>query len=458
MRRATWAWLCAIVLLSSNTSHAGAPKLGAATLAGGQLEAHDKSVIAGAAGARVRIEQAELSAAPATIFRLGAYVKLPVPRGATPLVRTRVIIVERGRVDVSLPIVKRPSFACLVVGPDKVQMLVSGGHSTLIAREDATTVATQAGEALVSKGGGWLRLPEGTVRAFDGASSDGTTRPLPSAPERLRVSRALLLAGKGSESTTRVSWQEPEAVARYELALEQPATHDQRLFPAQDEQLDLAGLGAGQYRVSVRAIDAAGLQSPWSESVPLNVIGVEVPEGARLEDSGAISLLPGQRVRLLGAEGLELGYAGLDRFLPPPDSLGLVQRRPITAVLRDPDTRESVRLRLEPLTLKAEIELPHAPRRWPVGGLPITVRMKDQKGRLVPGVRADVQVSVNLEPQTLPWQRGEASWSAVVVSPVGAAPWLVRVNVLDERGVSLGMDFAEIGYEAAAAARATTSR
>jgi hypothetical protein len=133
--------------------------------------------------------------------------------------------------------------------------------------------------------------------------------------------------------------------------------------------------------------------------------------------------------------------------VPMPDTLGLVQRRPITARLRDPSSGESVSLRLEPLTVKAEIELPHSPRRWPASGLPVTVRLRDQKGRMVSGVRADVRVSVNLAPQALSWRKGEGTWSSVIASPVGEAPWLVRVEVLDERGASLGKDFAEIGYE-----------
>ena len=68
-------------------------------------------------------------------------------------------------------------------------------------------------------------------------------------------------------------------------------------------------------------------------------------------------------------------------------------------------------------------------------------------------MRADLQVSVNLTPQKLAWRQGEGTWSSVIASPTGEAPWLVRVHVLDERGVSLGKDFAEIGYELPATTR-----
>jgi hypothetical protein len=380
---------------------------------------------------------------------------LPIAHAATPLVRTRVVIVERGRVDVRLPPSKRPSFACLVVGPGKVQMLVTGGHSTLIAREDgSTTVATQTGHGLVSKGAGWVRLPEGAVRAYDLTTPDGVQQELPAPPERPTLSRSLLLAGRGGEAMSRVSWRaSSEAGARYELSIEDVATRARRIVQSPVEHFELDGLSAGQHQLRVRTLAQNGLASGWSESVPLNVIGFELPQAARLEANGAISLLPGQRVRLIGASDLEVGYVGLDEFMPVPESLGLVQRRPITAVLRNPSTRESVRLRLEPLTVKAEIVLPHAPRRWPVGGMPLSVYLKDQKGRLVSGVRADVQVSVNLVPQRPEWQRSESEWSTAIAAPGGKGPWLVRVNVLDERGASLGMDFAEIGYEQNAAAR-----
>jgi hypothetical protein len=443
------AWLCALlVLAASEVGGASAPALKNATLVAGQLEAQGRLLVAGADGARVRLApQVELRVDPGSTFRLGAHVKLPVPRGATPLVRTRVVIVERGRVDVAMPIVKRPSFACLITGPGEVQVLVKGGRATLIARAAGATVASEIGEALVSNGGGWLRLPEGMVRAFEGESKVGTKTALPPAPERPSLSRRLLLAGDGPESVTRVSWERPGEVAGYEVVLEDEATRARRSSSAREPWLELGGLAPGRYRVAVRALDGSGLAGAWSESVAFKVIGVEVPPAARLEQGGALSLLPGQRVRPIGAQGFEVAYAGLDRFVPLPDTLGLVQRRPITARLRDPSSGESVSLRLEPLTVKAAIDLPRSPRRWPASGLPITVRLRDQRGRPVSGVRAAIQVSVNLAPQKLVWREGEGTWSSVIASPVGEAPWLVRVDVLDERGVSLGKDFTEIGYE-----------
>jgi hypothetical protein len=446
------AGLCAaLALAASEPSHAGAPELKSATLIQGRLEQQGRLLVAGGEGARIRLAaQTELRIDPGSRFRLGSHVKLPVPRGATPLVRTRVVIVEQGRVDVVMPIVKRPSFACLLTGPGKVQLLVKGGHSTLIARAGGATVASETGEALVSNGGGWLRLPEGMVRAFEDDSKTGTKMALPAAPARPTLSRRLLLASKGPESVTRVRWEEPGEVVGYELALEDEVKRERRVSAVSEPELELAGLAPGRYRVSVRALDRSGLAGGWSESAALRVIGVEVPEAARLEDSGALSLLPAQRVRLIGAEGFEVAYAGLDRFVPVPDSLGLVRRRPITARLRDPDSGESVSLRLEPLTVKAQIELAQSARGWPAAGVSIRVRLQDQKGRLVTGLHTEVQVSVNLEPQKLVWHRGEGTWASVVPSPVGEAPWLVRVDVLDEHGVSLGKDFAEIGYDGAA--------
>lgn len=457
MRRATVgakvAWLCAaIVLAASEASHASAPPLKNATLVSGQLEPQGKLLVAGAGGALVRLApEVELRVEPGTRFRLGAHVNLPVPRGATPLVRTRVVHVERGRVNVTLPLLKRPSFACLITGPGDVQLLSKGGHATLIARAGGVTVASETGEALVSNGGGWLRVSEGMVRAFESGAKAGTMTVLPAVPSRPSLSRRLLLAGNGPESVTRVSWSAPRGVASYEVAVDDLTTRERRSASVREQTLELGGLAPGRYRLAVRALDGSGLAGGWSEHETLKVLGLEVPAGARLEDGGALSLLPGQRVRLTGAQGLEVAYAGLEQFVPLPDSLGLVQRRPITARLRDPDSAESVSLRLEPLTVQAEIDLPHSARRWPAAGLPVTVRLKDQKGRLVRGVRADVQVSVNLAPQRLVWRQGEGTWSSVIASPVGDAPWLVRVDVLDERGVSLGKDFAEIAYERAPA-------
>jgi hypothetical protein len=118
-------------------------------------------------------------------------------------------------------------------------------------------------------------------------------------------------------------------------------------------------------------------------------------------------------------------------------------------LLRHPETHESVGLRLEPLTVRAEISFARHADAWPSAGFPVHVQLVDQGGHAVPdSFVAECRVTVNLRELQPSWTRADATLHARLQRPSGTAgPWIVRVEVRDERGELLGMDFAEVGYE-----------
>jgi hypothetical protein len=78
----------------------------------------------------------------------------------------------------------------------------------------------------------------------------------------------------------------------------------------------------------------------------------------------------------------------------------------------------------------------------------VTVRLLDDHGDPVPAnFAASCQVTVNVDPVAPVWERTGAVLHTRIARPPSAAPWMVRVDVVDENGASLGMDFAEVGYQ-----------
>jgi hypothetical protein len=167
-------------------------------------------------------------------------------------------------------------------------------------------------------------------------------------------------------------------------------------------------------------------------------------------------LQPGQRVSLVGAEGLEVSYLGVDDFLPVPETLGLVARRPIALTLRHPSSGETLGLHLEPMLVKAQIRFARQPHGWPREGLAVTVKLVDDKGHPVPdNFAVSCRVTVNTAATPTTWQRDRSTLRTSIDRPEGAGPWMVRVDVLDESGASIGKDFSEVGYRSAAARAAS---
>jgi hypothetical protein len=147
-----------------------------------------------------------------------------------------------------------------------------------------------------------------------------------------------------------------------------------------------------------------------------------------------------------------VSYLGLDDFLPVPQTLGLVARRPIALTIRHPGSGETLGLNLEPMTVNADIFFAPHPRDWPVEGLDIAVKLVDAKGYPIPdNFEVSFRVTVNVASVSPAWRREGSTLRTSLPRPSGDGPWMVRVDVLDQSGASLGMDFTEVGYSRAAA-------
>jgi hypothetical protein len=278
---------------------------------------------------------------------------------------------------------------------------------------------------------------------------DGYRRSLLSAAGAPLLSRSLMLSGSGEDASTLLTWPAlPQAVG-YEVELRGAGELPVRSERTKELRLTLGDFAPGTYQVAVRGVDDSGIYGPFSTPVALNVVGLEVPQTASRGPHGSVRLQANQRVTLIGAEGLLVAYLGLDDFLPAPKSIGLVARRPISLVLRHPESGETVRIDLEPLTVRAQVSFARHPQTWPSDGLELAVKLVDERGDPVPeNFSVSCRVTINIQPTEPSWERNGSVLRTRLARPVGPGPWMVRVDVLDENGASLGMDFSEVGYQA----------
>ncbi len=389
---------------------------------------------------------AVLRLAPGTQIEMGRNMKLQLgPPGSAQTV-TRVVKLISGRVDIDIPMSKVPSTAILLEAPRKVSAVAKGGHSIAIADANSVTVAAVEGDMLAASGNDWKTLPSGLVRGFIAHDPTPQEHHVPGIPS-LSVSKPLLLALGDESPNTRADLSAVKDAQRYQLSIWRSGDKGNELVrhvDAQGTSASISGLQPGQYQLTARAIDNAGIFGPDSAATALRVVGAQLPEGARYE-SGAILLGQHGRVKLLGATGLEASYGASAHFVPAPDTVGLSRGEGTVVRLREPGTVGEVQVGLEPRTLRADVEISPKHARWPEDMIEVTVHLFDARGRAVAeAVQVKPTVLVNVQPVDVTWMRSGNAMHTFVPKPTERGPWVVRVEIADEFGDPAGRDFMEI--------------
>jgi hypothetical protein len=126
--------------------------------------------------------------------------------------------------------------------------------------------------------------------------------------------------------------------------------------------------------------------------------------------------------------------------------VGLARGESTLLRLRQPGSKEELGIKLEPRTLKADIEIGPRTARWPGDALSITVKLFDHLGRpVVDELKSKPQVFVNVAAIDPMWTHVGNVYTAKVSPVLGEGPWVVRVQVNDDFGDQAGHDFIELG-------------
>jgi hypothetical protein len=416
-------------------------------LVSGDATARGGVLVAGDHGARYELRGGSIvEMAAGTEFSFDPSIKMPLGKPGEPDTLARVVRLSRGTADITVPAKKDPT-ALLVRGPGKLSSVTRLGVSTFVAAEDRSTAACRNGDLLVGVGNDWKPLKVGFARTLAPENPTAIPRAFISAPAP-GFDHALVFVRGSATGHAEATWQPLKDATSYDVRISRVEPAGARLVSRRattSPSVSLDALSPGSYAVVVAAVDKSGLSGAPSESKTVRVAGVEVPDGAAVTDDGVIVLAKEQRVKLVGAEGLEVSYGTSRFFAAAPSTLGLAHDESVVARLRAPGSTEETVIRLEPRGLRARVHIDPKAAYWPGDRVDVTVDLYDARGRAVPeSVEVKTTVTVNLEPVKLDWRRAGHSLNASVPPSVMPGPWVVRAEVRDGRGELLGRDFVEI--------------
>jgi hypothetical protein len=374
---------------------------------------------------------------------MGKPVRLQLSATSSEKTGVQVIKLTSGRVSISIPETKTPRTGVLVQAPKRVSAVAKGGQSLVIVATDRITIAAQRGEMLAAIGNDWKALGTGLVRSFGGGVT--TEQAVPAEPE-LHLDHTMLLAlSDGGSAKVRAAAN--PAVDHRELSLYRVDGDKRSKLNDLEMHADaqLPKLPPGRYEVTGRAVDKFGVESAASKPITLRVIGAELPEGARLTDD-AILLGRAGRLKLIGADGLEASYGHATVFIPIPKDVGLSRGESTLLRLREPGGKDELGIKLEPRTVKADVEIGPKTASWPADPLSITVKLFDHHGRPVTDeLKTKPHVFVNVHEVETTWTHTGNQYTAKLTPNSDQGPWVVRVEVVDDFGDRAGRDFIELG-------------
>ncbi len=352
-------------------------------------------------------------------------------------VASYTVMLKSGIVHAHIPV--NGSTAVVVSAPRKTSVLVAGGEASIVAGSQIA-VANAEGTTSVSVNGSPFHAVEpGSVEV-----PGGPKRPLLPTPSLAGAPSVLLSYGKPAELDA-FHWDAVAGARAYRLEIRDTASkrvvaHTETETPA--SPFGFAALEPGNYSVRVAAVDGVGIESAHALERPLCVVGVNLPPAAFVDTAGIVRFPPGVSIGFRHAERVEMSFGPAGTFTPAPPSLGLFRAQPFLVRLRAAGTDAARDLWLMPRTARAKVVFGSRAPHWPGKPLDIDVQVDEEGG----GTEVAVQpaVSVGVEPVAVEFTRQGSRLHGVLAARAGKGPWVVRVEVKDGSGMTLGRDFIEV--------------
>ena len=349
-----------------------------------------------------------------------------------------------GRIDVRVPASRPPRIAVLVRAPRHVSAVIKGGRGIVVSTKAGVALAAREGEMLTAVGNDWKPLPQGMVRSIGPADPSGRTHAMLGATH-LAVSDPLLVSLDGKTRATTAVWLPVTGAARYRVSVSRTDGRVVRTFLTSTHMAKLDNLAPGRYEVRAQAVDAFGLEGPGSTPDTVRVVGVELPAGSFVSD-GTVLLAHDQRAHFTYVDGVEVSYDAATTYIAAPSDIGLARGNATHVRFREAGSNhDAATVKLAPRALSADIEIGPRLARWPSDTVTVTVRVVDWKGRPVPAsTKLEARVQINVTPVDVQWTRRGNVMSGVVPASTQPGPWVIRVEVEDQFGESLGRNFLEV--------------
>lgn len=360
---------------------------------------------------------------------------------------TYSVIIRRGFTEFDLPDGALSRTAIAIGTPSDVRLVTLSGHCSVKVDGSTVIVVSRSGTTMISQGTKLTRLPNSIKRVFQGrlASSDVPTL---DATQWVGGRRVWIAASGMTAVLSGYSWAPVQGAQGYALSLSE-ATTGRSLVTARVSEPRLEAfrepVPPGKYALAVAAIDGDGFVSTKQTILPVTVSGLELPGGAAVLPNNTVLIAPEQQLKLTFAEGLTLTTANHKNGVAGTEPFGLEGNNRAVILIHPPNGGES-----SSLTLVQRLPLVSAwvgPKfaTWPDDALALQVSFVDGNGRPTPReIEPTVRVYVGLEPIDVSWEKSESLWLARLPAVQGTGPWVVRLEVVDQYGVVIGRDFAEI--------------
>jgi hypothetical protein len=353
------------------------------------------------------------------------------------------VMLRTGTLRVTVP--RDGRSAVVVAAPRKTNVLVTAGSASIVAVSDRVAVANTDGEMLLGVGSDPLRpLPVGMLREVDLGA--GSFRPLAESPSAFEAP-PVAFAFENDATLGAFRWPAGAGVKGYRVEVRDEKG---RLVGSRVTQTPGVGAGAfrlapGKYTARLAGVDPSGLEAARPVERAVRVVGVGIPERAFVDADGAIHFHPGQSVALAHAEGVELTYGGGNYFISAPRTLELMRAEPRLIRFRVAGSAAESKLWLLPREVRAHVEFGPAVPSWPKDALEIVVRVEEPNAGPA-GVPVEVhpRVLLGVDPVKVAFVREGNLLRGVLPPQSGKGPWVVRVEVEDQAGTSLGRDFIEV--------------
>jgi hypothetical protein len=416
---------------------------GSGTTAGGLFTAS-------AAGAVLELpSRARLVVAPNSEMRV-----FPMPQllRLTPGARTWTwsFSLVTGRVDVELPKTGR---AAVLSQMGKLTAIVTSGHSAFRVESDEATAANLEGDLRTLVADHWQTIQVGWGSTLSKDDPNATAKPGIAGPT-LKGGQRMWFSPSETVAMHGFRWDAVPGAQRYDLRIRRLA--DDQLIDlrstSQTEWADaLTPVSPGRYGLTLRSVDARGLEGSWSPEAEVRVIGVVLPPGGYSTEQ-AIFIGVGQRVQFTNTAGLEMTYLGAGHYFPAADGASLHHGQTTVIGFRMPGALETAVARLEPRSVYADVRIGPKSALWPRDPISIDIQLKSKTAEQIPSfLRLVPTVTLGTEPLDVSFSQEGNTLHAVVPPSSQPGPWVVRVDVADQYGVALGHDFLEIAAQPAKA-------
>lgn len=353
-------------------------------------------------------------------------------------VKSYTVVLTSGVVRLSVP--ASGETAVLVSAPHKTSVIVGSGEASVSAGQRVAVANAEGTTSVAFEGSRFHVLAPGHVE-----TPGMPKHPLPGSPA-LAPTPSVLFSYGDAAPLQALSWDAVPGAHGYRVDVRDASSRTVAHTETEATSLPagFALLDPGAYSIRLAAVDATGFESAHPVTRPVSVLGMSLPVGVSLDPSGVVRYSPGgAAVAFEHADAVEMGFGNSDTFAPAPSALGLFRTQPFVVRFRAPGEGAAQELWFSPRTTHATIAFGPRTPSWPGKALEIDVRVEGASAASE-WAEAEPSVTVGVEPVAVKFTRDGARMHGVLPAPRGKGPWVVRVEVKDKLGVSLGRDFVEV--------------